>query len=39
MYLFDRYILITDNDFMIKSFADSEAEKIWNGKKSKKIAC
>ena len=35
--LLDRYILIVDNIIMIKSFADSEIEKIWKGSKSPKF--
>ena len=36
-YLLDRYICITYTIIMIKTFGDSETEKIWNGKKSPKL--
>ena len=36
-YLLDRYICMAYTLIMIKSFGDSETEKIWNGKKSSKL--
>ena len=37
IYLLGRYICVAYTHTMIKSFADSETEKIWNGKKSPKL--
>ena len=37
IYLLDRYICRAYTVIMIKSFGDSETEKIWNGKKSSKL--
>ena len=37
VYQLYRYVLIADNVTMIKSFADSETEKIWKGSKSSKL--
>ena len=37
MCFLDRYIYLSYNRDMIKSFGDSETEKIWNGKKSPKL--
>ncbi len=37
MYLLDGYICISYTVIIIKSFGDSETEKIWNGKKSSKL--
>ena len=37
IYLLDRYICETYNVVMIKTFGDSETEKIWNGKKSPRL--
>ena len=37
IYLLDRYICVSYTIIMIKSFGDSETEKIWNGKRSLRI--
>ena len=37
LYLLDRYICMTYTLIVIKSFGDSETEKIWNGNKSSRI--